>query len=45
MISADAPPNLTGRSVKRCAAFHIAVYCRLPRPIGPVTIGITRDSR
>ena len=38
-------PNLTGFSVMRCATFHIAVYCRLPRAIGPVITGMTRDSR
>jgi len=34
MISADTEPNFTGRSVMRCAAFHIAVYCRLAAPTG-----------
>ena len=28
-------PNLTGCVVRRCAAFHIAAYCRSPRPTGP----------
>ncbi len=28
-------PNLTGFLVSRCAVFHIAAYCRSPRPIGP----------
>src|SRR6516165_10111555 len=35
-------PNLTGFVVSRCATFHIAVYCRLPGPTGPVILGSTR---
>ena len=37
-------PNFTGRVVRRCAAFQIAVYCSVPRPTGPTRSGIMRVS-
>ncbi len=38
-------PNLTGFLVSRCAVFHIGVYWRSPRPIGPMMFAMTRASR